>query len=209
MDDPVPFKPAPIMLTTRKRVLTYREAYNVLHHNQSEAVGKFRHIFSSLRLRRGDDERDVVTEIPTGAATYRDPDLPGALQDLGYEIIEDIRDAGPALHDPNHFYPGVDEGIEPVSDDHVRLVMWAMQRELNRELRPGMFNGWSVPLPAFPLEELPWRVQRALAERRRLRYQEFGIGRKQWEENRWSLFDIPEDPDWTPRRHIRMMENRP
>ncbi|HZQ37424.1 MAG TPA: hypothetical protein VFD32_15945, partial [Dehalococcoidia bacterium] len=55
-------------------------------------------------------------------------------------------------------------------------------------------------LPPAPLADLPWRVQRALAERRRLRFAQYGIGRPQWESGLWSLWEVQDDPDWVPRR---------
>ena len=130
-----------------------------------------------------------------------DPELHKCLMDLAYEISEDVYEACFAFNDPTLYYPGVDEGIEPVPDDHVRLVIWALQRELRRELRPG--KGGAI-LPAVPLDELPWDVQRALAERRRLRFAQFGIRREQWLANQWSLYEVPEDPDWCPRRALRL-----
>ena len=137
-----------------------------------------------------------------------DPELHKALQDLGDEINEDIHEACFAFDDPDLFYPGVDDGIEPVTDEHVELVVWALQRELLRELRlpPGWspMDGHAPCLPAVTLVDLPWRVQRALVERRRLRYQEFGIGYEQWKQGKWSLWDVPEDADWVPRRQQRL-----
>lgn len=127
--------------------------------------------------------------------------LPLALQDLGWEIMRDVAEACDAFNDPDIWYPGVDTGIEPVPDSHVELVIWATQRELNRELRSLPKSAIPTKLPAVPLAELPFRIQRAFAERRRLRYQEFGIGRAQWESGEWSLWDIPLDEDWVPRRY--------
>ena len=149
--------------------------------------------------------RITINHITTEAQPFFtpvDPELHGALRDLGYEILEDIQEACGALDDPDMWYAGVDEGIEPVSDDHVRLVMWAMQRELNRETRISRADN-KTRLSAAPLVELPWRVQRALTERRRLRYKEWGIGEKQWAENRWSLWDVPLDPEYQSRRELR------
>lgn len=137
--------------------------------------------------------------------TARDAELHPCLQDLAYEIGEDLHEACGAFDDPDIYYPGVDDGIEPVTDDHVRLVTWATQRELDRELRPpeGTFTFGTGLLPAVPLAELPWRIQRAFAERRRLRYQQWGLGRQQYEDNTFSIWDIPEDPDYYPRRYVR------
>lgn len=157
--------------------------------------------------------------VPAGSSTgrlvlrHRDPSLAEWLQDLGDEINEDIHDAAEAFSDPDIWYPGIDEGIEPVSDEHVRLVIAALQRELNRELRIPetqllmIYSNDVIPavLPAAPLAELPWRVQRALAERRRWRYRQFGIGVEQWREGHFSLWEVPVDEDWVPRRHARLV----
>lgn len=160
---------------------------------------------SELPLRIGDCSM-MFDQIPEEyQANRRDPDLHPALQDLGDEINEDIREALEGLDDPHHWYPGVDEGIEPVSDEHVELVIWALQRELNRELRTaGGFYGSTSVLPAAPLADLPWDVKRALAERRRWRYQQYGITRDVWARGAWSLWDVPGDAEWVPRRAERL-----
>jgi hypothetical protein len=125
--------------------------------------------------------------------------LTDGLQDLGDQIVSDMHEACLAFDDPDLWYPGVDEGIEPVTDEHVRRVIEGFQRELRRELRnPQGSRNTQDAYPAAPLSELPWRVQRALVERRRLRFAQWGIGRQQWESNSYSLWDIPNDPDWIP-----------
>ena len=108
----------------------------------------------------------------------------------------DLTEACNGFTDPDYYYPGVDEGIEPVTDEHVSLVIWGALRELKRELRQR--NGGFSVRPHAPIDELPWRFQRAFAERRRLRYSQWGIGRAEWETNQWSLWSIPEDADWIP-----------
>ena len=143
---------------------------------------------------------EQITAIPKKPESA-DPSLHTALQGLGDEINEDVHEACGAFDDPDLWYPGVEDGIQPVSDEHVELVIWALQRELNRELRPG---GGYDRLPAVRLMELPPRVQRAVVERRRLRYREFGINRTDWQRGEWSLWDVPEDRDWLPRRAARL-----
>ena len=147
--------------------------------------------------------------IPDGyeAVGRSDAALHAALQDLGDEINEDVREACYAFDDPDLWYPGVDEGIEPVPDEHVELVVWALGRELQRELRDrdgGGSRQSAGALPAAPLERLPWPVKRALAERRRWHYGRYGIDSAAWERGVWSLWDVAEDADWRPRRALRM-----
>ncbi len=166
-----------------------------------------RELLSRLPLRVG-NAGPLIRELPAACESARDPELHLALQDLGNEINEDIREALEALDDPRAWYPGVDNGIEPVTDEHVRLTIWALQRELNRELRSS--TGYNGPgaLPAAPLHDLPAHVQRALVERRRLRYKQWGIGKPQWEANSWSLWDVPEDEGYRPRRAERLAEGK-
>lgn len=188
------------------RTLTYGELFELVS-NEPE-LERVRTSLSSLDLRLGQQRPLLAAKPENPQWSARDPDLPPALQDLGDEVNEDIREALEALDNPKHYYPGVDAGIEPVSDDHVKLVIWAMQRELNRELRPreGHYGG-SPPLPAAPLEQLPWEVQRALAERRRLRYAQWGIRREQWEKGKWSLWEVPIDKEYVPRRAQRLAQS--
>ena len=120
---------------------------------------------------------------------YADPSLHLALQDLAWTLSTDLTAACEAISNPDVWYPGVDDGITPVTDDHVDLVIWGAQRELNRELRGR---------PAVNLVDLPQHIKRAYAERRRLRYSQWGITSKVWKEQKWSLWDVPEDPDWIP-----------
>jgi len=190
-------------IVPRRRRLRYAEALRAIE--TSPHLQAARDDLATLPLRVGDCT-ELHTAIPTDyQRTARDPDLHPALQDLGDEINEDLHEAMQAFDDPSFFFPGVDTGIEPVPDEHVKLVIWAMQRELDRELRPGP-GGVSAmtTLPAAPLTDLPWHIQRALAERRRLRFAEWGIGREQWLSGTWSLWDVPEEPEWVPRRSRRL-----
>ena len=161
--------------------------------------------FANVPLRIGSGP--TVSQIPDETSP-RDPELHAALQDLGNEINEDVREALDALDAPDMYYPGVDGGIEPVTDDHVNLVIWALQRELKRELRAANGQPGHPPLPAAPLSALPWNVQRALVERRRLRFRQWGIGREEWTQNVWSLWNVPEDADYVPRRAARLDARR-
>jgi len=194
-----------VFLSPESGSMTYSELYDWISTSQSEAAATVRDALSKWTLRLGSGDRPTYRagsiERPQ-QRSVRDPDLPPALQDLGDEINEDIREALVGLDDPDAYYPGVDSGIEPVSDDHVRLVIWAMQRELDRELRA--IGAGGIPLPAAPLEQLPWRFQRALAERRRLRYAQWGITGEVWRSGSWSLWDVPEDEAYIPRRAKRL-----
>lgn len=157
--------------------------------------------------------RTTTPDGGSAAANVLPPSRNRALQDLADEIQEDICEACLTLDNPHIYYAGVDDGsIEPVPDDLVRLVIWGMQRQLNHELRSAapVYGGVHMempatngPRPAFPLDKLAWPVQRALVERRRLRHQQWGIGRAQWETNTWSLWDVPLDWDYVPRRAVR------
>ena len=160
-------------------------------------------VFSRLRLKNfvsatTPPSIESIQESPGS----RNPELAFCLQDLGDEINEDIRDACESLRNPDFYYPGIDEGIDPVSDDHIDLVIWALQRELNRELRQHPTQVHYLPAP--PLKDLPQRIKRALVERRRYRYAQFGLGRENWETGWFSLWDVPVDPDWVPRRQLRL-----
>lgn len=148
-----------------------------------------------LRINLGgiDPTRFTVSErgrIMYGVTAAKDPELHYGLQDLGWSIGHELAKACEAFSDPDVWYPGVDEGIAPVPDEHVELVIAATQRELDRELRRSR--------PSAPLSELPKRIQRAFAERRRALYQTWGIGTTQWKQNKWSLWDVKDDPSWLP-----------
>jgi len=182
--------------------ISYSELYNSI--TKSPKMMELYEFLSCLPLRIVlYNVPEKITEIQL-TSNSRDPELHTALQDLAYEINEDIREACFALDDPDLYYPGVDEGIEPVTDDHINLVIWGMQRELNRELRSPLNSYESTRLPAVPLNELPWNIKRALVERRRLRYKEFGITKENWETGIWSLWNVPEDPNFLTRRSARM-----
>jgi hypothetical protein len=179
---------------------TYGEVLAALEAGELPGAEK---LFNALPLRCAVDGPLLTEMPPDGRPANKDPELHIALQDLGNEINEDMHEAFQALDDPKFYYPGVDEGIEPVTDEHVELVIWAMQRELDRERRSA--TGFGQPLlPPAPLRELPWNVQRAIAERRRLRYRQWGLGREQWLSGAWSLWDVPSDPDYLPRRAVRL-----
>lgn len=177
---------------------TVGDLYNFIHTAWEAAPVK--ESLSKMYLRnlnnsRGNDIK--VGEIPEDRyGGGSNPDLTYALQDLGWIIGYELSEACEVFNNPDIWYPGVDEGIEPVSDDHVDLVIWATQRELDRERR--FKSGTTEYRPAAPLDKLPRKIQRAFVERRRMHYKLYGIGPKQYEENSWSLFGIEEDPNWCP-----------
>jgi hypothetical protein len=140
----------------------------------------------------------ALMSLPISVHTteHRDPELHYGLQDLGWMIGWDLAEAGACIDGTRH-YAGIDDGIEPVSDDHVRAVIPMLQRELNRELRTNPKTGGPIR-PGLPLASLPWQVQRAIVERRRLRYQQWGITPDSWAAGTWSVWEVPEDADWRP-----------
>lgn len=173
--------------------MTFREVFTELN-GESLAAKGMRAYLSQLNYRRSRHTDRKLAAIPD-AVESSDPDLHAALHDLALMVRRDLIDAIDAANS-NGWYPGVDEGIEPVSDDHVDLVIWGTQRESNRELRSGPDGKL---LPAYPLATLPRPIQRAFAERRRLRFQSWGLTRKNWEDNEWSIFNVPDDdflPPW-------------
>jgi hypothetical protein len=142
----------------------------------------------------------------------RDPEFSDQLQDLANEINEDISEACAAFDDPKLYYMSFDD-IDPVPDEHVEKVIAGLQRELNRELRSHPKDqeafGYAAPRrAAAPLAKLPWNVQRALVERRRYRYKQYGLSKKNMETNSFSLWDVPEDPTFIPRRILRVVKER-
>ena len=182
---------------TDRREQTYNELMQFTQQSPARVM------FERLRLRNGVSATTPMTiDSIQGSPGNRNPELAFCLQDLGNEINEDIREACESLRNPALYYPGIDEGIDPVSDDHIDLVIWALQRELDRELRYDAAN--AKVLPSVPLMDLPQRIKRALVERRRYRFAQFGIGHEQWESGWFNLWEIPEDPDWVPRRQLRM-----
>lgn len=159
--------------------------------------GDLHDLLSAIDLRINlagiDPGRFMVTErgrILYGSVTAKDPELHYGLQDLGWMIGHELAQACNAFSDPDLWYPGVDEGIEPVSDAHVEMVIAATQRELERERRRQKVEA--------PLNDLPPRIQRAFAERRRYLYGVYGIGKADWQRNKWSLWSVQDDPAWLP-----------
>jgi hypothetical protein len=145
---------------------------------------------------RSVDNRTITAET---FSTQPNPSLHVGLQDLAFEFFMDIHEACAAFNDPTIYYvaPSAEE-IEPVTDDHVHLVIAGIERELQRELRPR--NTFSnVNLPYAPLHTLSFPIQRALVERRRYRFLQWGITKEHYLKNEWYLCNVQEDVDWLPR----------
>ena len=144
-------------------------------------------------------------------SVYANAELPRSLQDLADEIQVDIHEALNTIDNPKYWYPGADVGI---SNDHVQAVIKALQRELDREPRDSEGRRWHgndniKNLPVYQLSDLSQSTQRALVERRRLRFQQFGITPKSWSTGTFSLWDVPEDPLWLPRQVMENSESIP
>lgn len=127
--------------------------------------------------------REHLSKLPivnpdTYGGLHRDPELVPALQDLAELIAWEAEQAVSAKYYPR--MPEVD-----VPEDHVKVVMKALQREMDRE---GMSRRRTPPVYA----ELPWERQCALAERRRYWYGQFGITPERWETGTWSLWEVAE-----------------
>ncbi len=135
--------------------------------------------------------RNFLSTVPFTAAAmnlHADPELPRYLQDLAQIIAHESSQAGKA-----RYYPGVPE-VERPSNEHVEVVMEAMQREIDREAKSRRKEN------ALKLAELPFERQLALTERRRYWYGQFGITPESWETGIFSLWDVSErdHPDYVP-----------
>jgi hypothetical protein len=86
-------------------------------------------------------------------------------------------------------------GTEGLSDDRVREIMVAAQREVDRETnRRGQVVGGPFGSRDYGLRltDLPWERQRRLAEARRFVLYRYGITAGVWRANRWSLWEVPD-----------------
>lgn len=183
------------------RCLTYTELWRSVSAGKNSSFEYVKHVFGSLDIATGGAVNERVTteidpEYAFGDYTRSNPEVHYALQDLGHTFAWDMHLAVQAFDNPDIFYPGLDKRIEPVSNEHVELVIWALQRELSRERR--VVRGTGERRDYAHLDKLPFRIQRALVERRRLRYQQWGITPQSWETGKWSLFDVDEGIDWAP-----------
>jgi len=123
--------------------------------------------------------RDRLSAIPIsrlGRSALSDPELVPMLQDLADILAMEANQAF-----TESYYPGVPDVQVP--DEHVEVVMLALQREMDREGKSGQ---------RCPIEfaSLPKDRQRALAERRRWWFQKFSITPERWESGQWSLWEV-------------------
>jgi len=126
--------------------------------------------------------RDRLDNVPIsrpGRSALSDPELVPMLQDLA-DIL--AAEAGQAF--TSSYYPGMPDVQIP--DEHVEVVMRALQREIDREGRSRQRH---------PVEflGLPKERQRALAERRRWWFQKFSITPNRWATGHWSVWDVSEE----------------
>lgn len=127
--------------------------------------------------------RDVLSSIPISRpprSALSDPELVPMLQDLADILAWEATQAF-----VSDYYPGVPDVFVP--DEHVEVVMNALQREMDRE-------GKSRQRPPAQYLSLPPERQRALAERRRYWFEKFSITPQTWETGNWTLWEVSEEP---------------
>lgn len=131
------------------------------------------------------EARAYLSEIPIVNSTKTvDLELNYSLQDLADAVAWEASEAFTA-----HHYTGRD--VDALSRDHIKELMVALQRELNREShRTGR--------EAARFLDLPFERQRALAERRRWWFQQFGITPQQWKKGKFSLWKVSNKVHWPP-----------
>jgi hypothetical protein len=102
------------------------------------------------------------------------------LQDLADVVAWEATEAFTAS-----YYPGLPDVFVP--EEHVSVIMDAMQREMDREGK----SRQKIPVNFASLE--PAR-QRALAERRRWWFRKFSITPERWNTGTWSLWEVVTEP---------------
>jgi len=126
--------------------------------------------------------RDRLANIPiarAGRSALSDPELVPMLQDLANILAAEATQAFSEA-----YFPGVPDVHVP--EDHVEIVMRALQREMDRE-------GKSRQRRPVEFTALPRERQRALAERRRWWFQKFSITPERWQGGYWSLWEVSEE----------------
>lgn len=91
---------------------------------------------------------------------------------------------------PEALEPFPVEAVEGITDEQVRRVMAAMQREIDRETNKMSAPQFREHEPLL-LADLPFWVQRWLAEARRLCYLRYGITVEVWRRGWWSFWEVP------------------
>ena len=125
---------------------------------------------------------DQLSSIPItrpARSPLGDAELVSMLQDLADVLAWESTQA--FLSD---YYPGIPDVSVP--EDHVEVVMAALQREMDRE-------GRSRQREPAQFSSLPRERQRALAERRRWWFSRFSITPERWETGHWSLWDVSDE----------------
>lgn len=141
--------------------------------------------------------KEMLSQIPIVAGTKSaDLELLPALQDLANIVAWEAAEAFTAS-----YYPGI-PGVEALSTDHIRDVVQALQREMDRE-------GNRVGKKPCVFEDLPPDRRRALAERRRYWFGKYGITPAKWKTGRFSLWDISSDEVWPPEGYYNRYDNGP
>ena len=138
--------------------------------------------------KRSPEVRKALSRIPFAqrtTVTHGDPEIHICLQDLADVICWEASEAV-----TNSYFPGAVD-VEALEDDHVKEIMIALQREMDREgNRTGI-------VPAV-FVDLPWERQVALAERRRWWFTQFAIPPKQWKKGYFSLWKVSNTLTWPP-----------
>lgn len=127
--------------------------------------------------------RDALSLLPItrpARSSLGDPELVPALQDLGDILADEATAAFNA-----EYYPGMPDVNVP--EEHVGIVMQALQREMDRE-------GKSRQRSPVRYEDLPRDRQRALAERRRWWFGRYSITPERWQTGKWVLWDVVAEP---------------
>ncbi|MEO8456680.1 MAG: hypothetical protein ABI559_02600 [Chloroflexota bacterium] len=127
--------------------------------------------------------RDALAMLPItrpARSSLSDPELVPMLQDLADILADEASLAFSAS-----YYPGVPDVDVP--DEHVSVVMRALQREMDRE-------GKSRQRVPARYEDLPRDRQRALAERRRWWFGRYSITPERWLTGKWVLWDVTDQP---------------
>jgi hypothetical protein len=127
--------------------------------------------------------REALAAIPIARAprsARSDPELVPMLQDLADIVAWEATQAF-----TGGYYPAIPDIFVP--EDHVTLVMEALQREMDRE-------GKSRQKTPVSFASLAPDRKRALAERRRWWFSKFSITPERWKTGTWSLWEVVDEP---------------